>query len=141
MDKKLAKLKAIWDLELAKSGFVDIEQADGNLKHWDGQRFKSNFTSKDSKERSKIGQTTYSAVRFEAQQEYYQLAGAFLHDYKFTDERERRAWELHASGLDDKAVYTQLKKEDRKIYLAGTSRLLKRLSALMLEQCLPVKKT
>lgn len=40
----------------------------------------------------------YGHQKFAAKQRYYELAGQFLHDYKFKNEEEKNVWRYHSNG-------------------------------------------
>ncbi len=74
------ELKTHWYAKLAAGGFDDIEAADGRLKRW------SNTFAKN-------------ASKFQNKEEYYRMAGRFLHDHKFKNATDKKIWELHSEGL------------------------------------------
>lgn len=41
--------------------------------------------------------------------EYYSMAGKFLHDYKFKNNRERIIWEYHANGISIRGIVKLLR--------------------------------
>lgn len=81
--KEFKKLQDKWYGKLEKSGFVDLEQADGNLKSWSSGAYRD---YEDPNLR-------------ESKEEYYRLAGQFLHSFKFESKRERTIWEFHSRGV------------------------------------------
>lgn len=99
--KHFNQLQAKWYKKLDKSGFSDIEQpvtyksgaADGNLILWQGGYFTGNYTSEEFKEK----------------EEYYRMAGQFLHEYEFADKNEKAVWELHARGYTVVSILAVLK--------------------------------
>lgn len=91
--KKFKELKTKWYKKLEKSGFNDIEQANGNLKDFHSFRFKS----------KKI-----KNVFFETQR-YYELASQLLHTYPFPDRTSKKIWKLHASGESNLAISDLMK--------------------------------
>lgn len=87
------KLQAAWDKKLARSGFQDAEQRDGNLTRWHSYDFCHR----------------YAADKFRAIQEYYEGAGRFLHDYSFKSELDRNIWELHSEGHGIREIVIRLR--------------------------------
>lgn len=76
------KLQREWYRKLKKSGFEDAEQDEVNLNQW-----------------STYIKHRHTPSEFQAQQEYFQLAGQFLHNYRFLDDRDKQIWTLHSEGL------------------------------------------
>lgn len=118
-NKEFLELQAKWYKKLEQSGFSDIEQNDdnpgkvgGNLKTWSGS-FMANMEK----------------TSFEDKQRYFELAGQFLHEYKFEDSSEKRVWELHSQGLSIREIARAIKKKS----LAKDSvfRIIKKLKDLM----------
>lgn len=85
------KLKAEWYAKLAKEGFFDIEQEDGNLKSWT-----SSMITRDLK--------NGRAEAIKSREEYYRAAGQFLWEHKFDSDLERKIWELHANGTSNLSI-------------------------------------
>lgn len=96
--KEFKALKRKWYDKLKKSDFNDIEQEDGNLKQW----AVSDFTvRRDPK-------------LFNSKEKYFQLAGQFAHDYKFSNKRDQFIWVHHAEGLTIMAIVAKLKSRNFK---------------------------
>jgi hypothetical protein len=80
--------KEIWYKKLADSGFVDIEENNGNdLKHWDGS-----------------GSTRHDPDYIQAKQEYYNVAMHFLTNHKFDSELEKVIWEYHSNAVSARNI-------------------------------------
>lgn len=96
MNKKqkleLQKLQKQWYKKLEKQGFKDIETEDGFLKDWDSYRF-----------------LKLSPEWFYSKQEFYAMAGRFLHDRKFYLSSHHLIWQLFSEG---KSVSYIAKKTD-----------------------------
>lgn len=107
-----------WETKLEKSGLENIEQPDGNLKLWSGHFFRSRF----------------NATVFDAKEEYYRIAGQFLHDYPFEDKLEKEIWKLHAEGISLRKIVLVLKKRNFKIYKTSASKVVSRFSEMMMTQ-------
>lgn len=120
-DKDFQKLKAIWDKKLAKEGLEDIEQPNGMLKKWAGAFFKDRHKR-------------FGSVSFEAKEEYYRLAGQFLHSYPFETETERKVWELHSEGMSIREIVRTLGSKRIKTYKDKVFAVIKRLTAEMFRQ-------
>lgn len=136
LSAKDKKLQAQWYKRLAKEGFEDIEQDEDNLKRWDSMYFISRHTNFKGRGAGGAKDAKFSAIQFESRQEYYQLAGAFLHEHEFETDKERLIWELHASGENLIDIYRTLKKMNKKVYLEGIDKTIKRLSEAMVKKCL-----
>ncbi len=79
------ELNAKWREKLENSGFEDIEREDERLHNY-SDHLGENVEYNQSKE------------------EYYRLAGHFLHDHKFTNDAEKRVWELHSMGWGSRRI-------------------------------------
>ena len=110
--KEFKALQAKWNKKLAKSGFYDIEQEDGNLKSWHSFRFQA--AGKDGSGAAK--------------EEYYRLAGQFYHDYAFKNNFEKKVWYLNSEGFSAREI---AKKTNKSRALVG--RIINELTAEMLK--------
>jgi hypothetical protein len=81
-DKNFEKLQKQWYSKLAKDGFKDIEQADGNLKAW---------TKTEDRKR-------YLGSSWQQKETYFRYVGWFLHDYKFSNSFDKQLWVWRAEG-------------------------------------------
>lgn len=109
--KSFKKLQQTWSKKLAKSGFVDAENAsdsDAFLNRWDDQYFRRRFTVDTAA----------------ARQEYFYIAFQFLHSYKFKTARDKAIWAAHADGLSFDKIGEKLKLS-RDIAFATVKRLKK----------------
>lgn len=124
--KEYKKLEAIWDKKLKKSGFEDIEQKDGNLKQWSTRRFWQNIQNTHYEDRK---------VSYDSEEEYYRMAGHFLHEYEFSSKREKLMWSLHAEGLTMIAIAKILKQKNYKKFggKSNVGRIILTLAAKMKE--------
>jgi hypothetical protein len=121
-DKEFQKLKKLWYKKAEKSGFVDIEQDEYNLKIWTGHRIKAKYTP-DS---------------YLAKQEYFIMAGQFLYEHDFDSKLERTVWAYHAEGKSVPEILKELRKKRVKVTPDPLHRMIQRLSAEMLK-CLTKK--
>lgn len=80
--QSLKNLKKKWYKKLKESGFLDIEDADENLRS-SASRFSY----------------LYSPSEFKAIEEYYQIAQSLLHTDYLPIGRDREIWRHHADGL------------------------------------------
>lgn len=101
-NKELKALQIKWYDKLKKSGFTDIEahdenpgKPDGNLKDWHSQMFQSSNTP----------------VLFQQRERYYQLAGQFLHEWTFSDAKEKVVWQCHSNGMSTREISRQLNRD------------------------------
>jgi len=74
--------------------FPDIEYDSGDLK--------SNPAPAHARRGSAL-----EASDYEAQAEYYRLAGAFLHGHRFTSEEDKTIWALHVEGVPYREIAAQ----------------------------------
>lgn len=91
---ELAKLTKAWYKKLKKSGFEDIEQADGRLKDWHSFRF------------AVAGQ---NPVQMYAKTRFYDAAREMLTKYTFATAQDRKIWALYSEGESARGIARQLK--------------------------------
>lgn len=145
MDNKSAKFKQLqakWYKKLASEGFEDIEQDEDNLKKWDSQHFiarHTNFVGASKGAKSLGDGNKFDATWFRSQEEYYQLAGVFLHQHSFENPKEKLIWQMHSEGKASAEIYRILKKRRMKVYRDGVLKIVKRLVEVMVSQCQPKK--
>lgn len=114
--KKFKDLQTEWYAKIQNLGFEDIEQDEQHLKVWQSHFFKSN----------------YSPATFQAKESYYQSAGRFLNDHTFERPMEHLVWSLHATGISNRQIAVQLKKQGHKTNRNMIDRIVKRLSKTMI---------
>ena len=56
-------------------------------------------------------QVTNTPVQRAAKEEYYRLAGQFLHSHSFPSALEREIWALHSDGMSIRHIVAKLKKK------------------------------
>lgn len=117
--KEFKDLQDKWYTKLSKSGFNDVEDGDDRLKEWDS----FNFSGR------------YDQNSFHSTEQYFILAGQFLHSYKFETKRDRLIWKLHSEGRTLTNIADVLKarnfpKHSRSLVF----RIMKRLAVEMLRQ-------
>jgi hypothetical protein len=120
-----AELRKVWYKRLKKSGFVDIEANDYDLKN-PSYRYahldrRAQFTMQQAK------------IHWAAKQEYYYLANHFLSDYKFSDLRERNIWEYHSNGVSVRSIVDILNKlpKRKKVTRDKIWKIIRNLSKIM----------
>lgn len=124
--KDFKKLQREWDAKLKASGFEDIEQRhDGNLKTWASARV--------FKEKRNGEYYENKAVYYQSVEEYYRLAGQFLHTYKFDSDKERLIWEKHADGMSMNEITAYMKKRRFKVYRCLVQNVIQKLAKEMKE--------
>ncbi len=115
--KKFLALQKKWYEKIAKDkSYKDIEQLDGNLKVWS-----SLF----------VGQ--YNATLFEAKEQYYRLAGQFLHSHTFKDENEKLTWKLHSDGVCVRQIAAELIDRGQHTNKDAVNKVVRRLAKAMLK--------
>lgn len=110
-----ATLQAKWKVKLKDSGFKDIEQDADNLKRWDSHYFR----------------THYAIPAFEAKQEYYRMAGQFLHDKQFSCILDRFIWQQHSDGVSIANIVKAAKQLKYKTHRVEVGKILNKLKAEM----------
>jgi hypothetical protein len=113
MAQSFQALKLEWYAKLRESGFEDIEQLDGRLKSW-SQPKKGSFSSQIQ-------------TKQQGRQEYYRLAGWFLHENEFDGQLSRDIWEMHSMGCGPKKIYKELLKSNSPLRLGAVRRILCKL--------------
>lgn len=116
-NEDLKKLQTEWYKKIKDEGFKDIEQDEDRLKFWSSSFFKHKAKEKPGFQ--------------EAKEEYYRVAGHFLHEYEFTDDREKAVWELHADGVIIVEIVSQLKKRGFKVYKSLVQTIISKLAKIM----------
>jgi hypothetical protein len=117
--KDFEKLKKKWYDKLKKSGFQDIESADGqNLTTWSSKIFKQS-----------AGDAWYQdkEVYYQSREEYFRMAGAFFWDYGFQNKLEKSIWELHMQGTSIRDIVTIFKKKNIKVYRRQVHEIIQKL--------------
>ena len=114
--KAFKDLNAKWYAKLKKDGFEDAESDEDHLIDWSRTLFSKRPEYDQSKE------------------EYYRLAGQFLHDHTFQTETERKIWELHQDGVSIRKIVKLLKKKRLKVSHVSVFQTIKSLAAVMVTQ-------
>jgi hypothetical protein len=114
--KAFEALNAKWYDKLKKSGFEDAESDEDHLTDWSRTLFLKRPEYDQSKE------------------EYYRLAGQFLHDHTFRTETERKIWELHQDGVSIRKIVKLLRKKRLKVSHVGVFNTIKSLASVMVQQ-------
>lgn len=91
---EVAKLTKVWYKKLKKSGFEDIEQADGKLKEWHSFKF------------AVAGQ---NAVQIYAKTKFYDSAREMLTKHTFETTQDRKIWALYSEGESARGIAKKLK--------------------------------
>ena len=122
-NKEFKKLQAQWYAKLARKGFEDIESRPAQfgdqciLKEFESSKFYNRNRHIDS---------------FIAQEEYFRLAGQFLHEYKFKSKFEQKIWRMHCEGLGLDEIVTIINTRRERLQRTAISLIIKRLSKVML---------
>ena len=117
--KEFKDLQSKWYGRLETAGFKDAEQPDGNLKVWHSRLF--------------TGRPSTSAVQQDAKEEYYRLAGQFLHSFAFISAREKFFWEQHSLGVSIRNIVIKARVKGHKAHRNGVNAVLQRLAKEMLK--------
>lgn len=118
VDPQTKALQKKWYAKLKKEGFEDLEDAREQLIEYHGSRFGSESV-----------QITKNIT-----EEYYRVAGHFLHDWDFKTATEKVIWSLHADGQTVRDIAAVLKKQRRKhSYRNGVSLVVRRLRSEMIK--------
>ncbi len=86
--KELKKLTAVWRKKLKQSGFVDAENANGQLNSYDSFRFNHERTGWD----------------FEAKAEYFRRCEQFLNNYEFKTKQDLKIWTMHSEAISARKI-------------------------------------
>lgn len=113
--KEFKDLNNTWKKKLKKSGFDDVEQADGNLKRWDSHFFIVH----------------HNPTLYHAKEAYYRYANQFLHEHKFETRLEKFIWEKHAAGISLQDIVKAIKKTKMKAALEKVWLLTQKMTKLM----------
>lgn len=112
------KLKKKWYAKLEKSGFQDIEQDEDNLNEWEASIF-----------------SRHNTKTIAAKQEYFSLAGEFLHNHVFESKRHKKIWEMHCEGASLDGISKKLKSSNFKgSHRATIHMVIKKLAQEMMEK-------
>jgi len=119
--KEFKDLQKDWERRLKQAGFDDIERKDRVGRA--AERLRTDVMENISH--------TLSVGQFEIKQEYYRLAGQFLHEHKFKTSFERTVWEMHSNGISVVDIVKALQKTGRTAYKDKVHGAIKRLAAEM----------
>jgi hypothetical protein len=110
------KLNAEWAKKLKDSGFKDIEGSNGRM---DIDKALNNVVTK------------YDQISYAAKEDYYRMAGHFLHDKEFESDFDRMIWEKHSNGVAITDIVKALIKAGYKAYKRKVHERLQKLVAEM----------
>lgn len=102
--REFKKLQSKWYKKLEKSGFEEAENTaleSNPLKKWHSSYFQA---------------VSHGAENAIFKQEYFRLAGIFLHDYSFETRKDMKVWALHAQGLPIREIARLCKTQKDKIH-------------------------
>lgn len=119
--KEFKDLEKKWYDKLEKKGFHDIERTDAVGR--ESNRLKNDVIAHVLQ--------TYTPEKFAIKEEYYRLAGQFLHEYKFKSENERTIWKMHSEGTSVRDIIKALKKKGVTAYKDLVHGTIKRLAEEM----------
>jgi len=94
--KQFRALQKQWYQRLKAEGFKDLEYA-GSFTYPGQYAGKLAFTYDDD------------PVSWESREEYYRVAGRYLHEHKFRNEKEREIFALHVEGNDKPDILKKLR--------------------------------
>lgn len=129
-DKEFKALQTKWYEKLKKKGFEDIETDEDNLKVW------HSFFFTDRRE------NRYTKGSWDSKEEYYRLAGQFLHEHEFIDATDRFIWEHHAAGKNNREILDLLKSRRTKVRnVRHVDSRVRDLAEEMVKKCLSKKQS
>jgi hypothetical protein len=73
----------------------------------------------------------YNVEQFQIKEEYYRMAGQFLHEYKFKTALERIIWDMHTQGISVRNIVKKLQSKGHTAYKDLVHGAIKRLAAEM----------
>src|SRR5271166_5977613 len=120
--KAFKELQAKWYKKLEKEGFEEIEQEDGNLKHWSSRVFAAKFNGVFFEDKKSY---------YESVETYYRTAGHFLNEYDFKSDKDRLIWELHSEGFSVREIVLTMKKKNFKVTTKKVYNVVKNLAKIM----------
>jgi hypothetical protein len=112
-------LQKAWYQTLKTKGFQDLETEDGVLMSWAATIFR--VMKRDP-------------LMATQKQEYYRLAGLFLHDYTFRNETEKYIWQLHSEGKSARLIVDALRRRGYKTYRTRVATLISELAKIMIRK-------
>lgn len=117
--KSLKELQKKWYKKLAKEGFEDIEDGNNNLVQYTSSMFL----------RGRRNNMSFTEIMnsIESKQDYYRLAGEFLHSHKFKSDRDKFIWEQHCEGVSYRDISDMLAKKGVKLTRNPIGDTIKRL--------------
>lgn len=118
--KKFKDLEQRWYKKLKTSGFDDHENGPGKQDLPLVPKKSGALYFLRDKER-------YASGGFEVKQEYYRLAGHFLHEYSFDTDLDFEIWKLHAEGQSVRKTVIILAHKGIKTYKRQVDECIRRL--------------
>lgn len=118
-NKELKLLQKKWYKVLKQDGFTDIEKDEDTLHTWTSTFFKMR----------------HNPILSTAKEEYFRLAGQFLHDYPFETKVDRLIWELHSQGLGVRQISKKLKEDRIRLSKSLVSTIVQRIAREMINKC------
>ena len=119
--KEFKELEQKWYSKLASKGFKDLERRD-----------------KSGREEGRLKTDPleniphfYNVEQFQIKEEYYRMAGQFLHEYKFKTSIERTIWGMHTQGVSVRNIVKNLQAKGHTAYKDLVHGAIKRLAAEM----------
>lgn len=120
--KEFKRLEKLWYKKLEKSGFEDLERGSGS------QDKPLRSVSADEFNLF-LNRTQHGGFHFK--QEYYRIAGHFLHDNRFESKFDKKVWSLHAQGISIRKIVKILKLEKIATYRKEVDETIRRLANKM----------
>lgn len=142
MSKTLKELTHKWYGILKQKGFVDLEDAKGNLKEetavrqyaeWARERYSILGSSEKPNRTGKLARSQQNELRLETRSEYYRLARHFFETYKHFRPGDKRVWALHADGLSYRKIAGQCKRHLKHSTRMSIWRRIQELRVVMLQ--------
>ena len=118
--KEFLKLQKKWYEKLKKSGFEDAETGP-YLKQYSSRLFETN--------QHKMINNNNTELYYATKEQYYRIAGHFLHEHVFQDPIHKTIWQEHSEGLSVREI--------GKLHRLGPNviqRIVKHYATIMLSQ-------
>lgn len=123
-------LKKIWYKKLKSSGFDDIENERGELKHYSSSDF---FTEHHLFDRfTHQTKLEIKELSLEAKAAYYRMAGSFLEHYPFKTALDRKVWGYYAEGVSRNEIPTLVSTPKVKVSVYKVKYIVSKLRKIML---------
>lgn len=114
-EDELQALRILWYEKLKKTGFKDCESLCGKLKDYPNARIPR----------------AYTTDQFIEKQSYYRAASEFYWVYKFSNNHEKKIWQLHSEGFSTREISKKLRTKSNSVNKDNVNIVIYRLARIM----------